>query len=124
MISSYNQKISVDKSNYPTIQEDDLQEKFVRGSGPGGQCVNKTLNAVFLKHLPTGIFIKCHDSRSLEANRKKARELLLNKLDNHYNGEMSIENQKKRIQEKKSLALERKREKRLLMKKAWKESEE
>ncbi|RXG65980.1 hypothetical protein Avbf_15426 [Armadillidium vulgare] len=63
--------------------------------------------------------IKSHPS---EANRKKARELLLNKLDNHYNGEMSIENQK--TNPGKKLALERKREKRLLMKKAWKESEE
>ncbi len=38
----------------PRLEPDDLEEKFVRGSGPGGQAVNTTSNAVFLKHLPTG----------------------------------------------------------------------
>ena len=46
------------------IAEVDLLEKFVRGSGAGGQKINKTSNCVFLKHLPTGVCIKCQIDRS------------------------------------------------------------
>ena len=59
------------------------------------QAVNKTANAVFLKHLPTGLWVKCHQTRSVEQNRKIARQLLTCKLDNHINGENSVENQQK-----------------------------
>ena len=58
------------------IREQDLEEKFVRGSGRGGQKVNKTNNCVFLKHIPTGIAIKCHIDRSREINRFLARRKL------------------------------------------------
>eukprot|EP00088_Acartia_fossae_P036675 TRINITY_DN37884_c0_g1_i1.p1 TRINITY_DN37884_c0_g1~~TRINITY_DN37884_c0_g1_i1.p1 ORF type:complete len:162 (+),score=13.90 TRINITY_DN37884_c0_g1_i1:347-832(+) len=88
----------IDRRKLPKISEDDLEEKFVKGWGPGGQSVNKTTNAVFLKHLPTGIWIKCHESRSLENNRKLARKLLVEKLDNHLNGEESQENLEKRLE--------------------------
>jgi protein subunit release factor B len=37
-------------SNRPELSEDDLTETFVRGSGPGGQKVNKTSNRVVLVH--------------------------------------------------------------------------
>jgi len=43
---------------YPPLVEDELEESFVRGSGPGGQAVNMTSNCVVLKHLPSGIVIK------------------------------------------------------------------
>ena len=43
---------------YPPLLEEELDERFVRGSGPGGQSVNKTSNCVCLKHIPTGIFVK------------------------------------------------------------------
>ncbi|MFN4872430.1 MAG: peptide chain release factor family protein, partial [Akkermansiaceae bacterium] len=55
------------------IVPDDLLEKFVRGSGAGGQKINKTSNCVFLKHLPSGIAIKCQMDRSREMNRFLAR---------------------------------------------------
>ena len=90
-------KSSIDKSLYPVLKPEDLEEKFTLGSGPGGQAVNKTANAVFLKHLPTGLWVKCHQTRSIESNRKIARNLLTRKLDNHLNGENSIENQQKEI---------------------------
>lgn len=48
-------KTTLDYSRVPQIIESELQEQFVRGSGPGGQAVNKTANCVVLKHLPTGI---------------------------------------------------------------------
>ena len=73
-----------------------------------GQAVNKTANAVFLKHLPTGLCVKCHQTRSVDINRKIAKQLLVVKLDNLVNGENSIENQKKVIDK---IKFERKKEK-------------
>ncbi|MEG0143796.1 MAG: peptide chain release factor-like protein [Akkermansia sp.] len=58
------------------IQESDLDEQFVRGSGHGGQKVNKTNNCVFIKHIPSGISVKCHIERSREINRFLARREL------------------------------------------------
>ena len=96
------------KPQLPLLKPEDLEEKFTLGSGPGGQAVNRTANAVFLKHLPTGLWVKCHQTRSIEKNRKIARELLATRLDNHINGENSIENQQKLIDKVK---LEKRKEK-------------
>lgn len=90
---SVNKKL--DRSRVPKLNESDLEEKFVSGWGPGGQCVNKSVNCCQLKHIPTGIVVKVHQQRSLEKNRRLAREILTLKLDNLYNGEMSVENQKR-----------------------------
>lgn len=59
----------------------DLLEKFVRGSGHGGQKINKTSSCVYLKHLPTGTEIKCQQSRSREVNRFLARHELCDRLE-------------------------------------------
>merc|ERR1719433_505578 len=102
-------KSSLDRSQVPVVlKPEDLEEKVTLGSGPGGQAVNKTSNAVFLKHRPTGVWVKCHQTRSLEKNRNIARKLLLVKLDNFLNGEKSLENQQKAIDK---LNFERKKEK-------------
>jgi RF-1 domain len=37
------------------LAEEDLRENFIRGSGKGGQNVNRRANAVQLTHIPTGI---------------------------------------------------------------------
>ncbi len=63
------------------IVEADLVEKFVRGSGAGGQKINKTSNCVFLKHVPTGVAIKCQMDRSREMNRFLARRELCDQFD-------------------------------------------
>ena len=63
------------------IQEGDLIEKFILGSGPGGQKVNKTASTVYLKHIPTGIEIKCSQDRSQDTNRFLARRALCEKLE-------------------------------------------
>ncbi|XP_067293695.1 mitochondrial translation release factor in rescue [Pseudorasbora parva] len=73
----------------PVVHEEDLEEQFVRGSGPGGQATNKTSNCVVLKHIPTGIVVKCHQTRSVDLNRKRAREILREKLEVAYKGEES-----------------------------------
>lgn len=59
------------------LHESDIEEKFIRGSGKGGQKVNKTSSTVYLKHLPTGIEIKCGEERERETNRFLARRYLL-----------------------------------------------
>lgn len=59
----------------------DLVEKFVRGSGAGGQKINKTSSCVFLKHLPSGVCIKCQLDRSREMNRYLARRELCEQLE-------------------------------------------
>ncbi|MDI1472022.1 MAG: peptide chain release factor-like protein [Thermodesulfovibrio sp.] len=62
------------------IKESDIEEKFIRCSGHGGQKVNKTSSGVFLRHIPTGIEIKYTKERSLGLNRFFARRLLVDKI--------------------------------------------
>jgi peptide chain release factor len=60
------------------VSESDVEERFVRGSGPGGQKINKTSSTVWLLHLPTGVEVRCQAERSQAANREQAwRELCL-----------------------------------------------
>lgn len=61
-----------------------LIEKFIQGSGAGGQKINKTSSCVYLKHLPTGIEVKCQGERSREINRQSAREELCRKIQALY----------------------------------------
>ncbi|KAG2020782.1 peptide chain release factor 1 [Coprinopsis cinerea AmutBmut pab1-1] len=78
----------------PELKEEDLEESFVRGSGPGGQSINKTENNVQLLHKPTGIRVSCQETRSLSQNRKIARKRLLEKLDKLANPGLSKEEMK------------------------------
>lgn len=79
--------ISQDKWNKLTawmlkleINEPDLVEKFIIGSGKGGQKLHKTASTVYLKHLPSGVEVKCQESRFREDNRYFARQRLCEKL--------------------------------------------
>ena len=58
------------------ILEEDLEERFILGSGSGGQKINKTSSCVYLKHLPSGHEVSCQESRSREKNREFARTRL------------------------------------------------
>jgi protein subunit release factor B len=75
------------------ITEANLLEKFVRGSGAGGQKINKTSSCVFLKHLPTGVCIKCQLDRSRELNRFLARRELCEQLESIRDGKSSAKTQ-------------------------------
>jgi protein subunit release factor B len=75
----------------PELKEEDITETFIRGSGPGGQKINKTSNRVLLIHKPTNLRVECQDTRSLQQNRKLARKRLRLKLDEHLNGSQSLE---------------------------------
>lgn len=58
------------------IFAEDLEERFVLGSGSGGQKINKTSSCVYLKHLPSGFEVTCQETRSRDKNRLLARERL------------------------------------------------
>ena len=59
-----------------SVYEDDLEESFILGGGPGGQKTNKTSSVVRLSHEPSGVAVKVGESRSREDNRWLARRLL------------------------------------------------
>jgi len=63
------------------ICEADLVEKFVHGSGPGGQKINKTASCVYLRHIPSGIEVHCQESRSRDRNREIARERICDRIE-------------------------------------------
>ncbi|OAA40334.1 peptidyl-tRNA hydrolase domain protein [Metarhizium rileyi] len=69
--------------------DSEIEESFLKGSGPGGQKINKTNSAVQLKHIPTGIVVKSQATRSRSQNRTHARELLAQKVDDLLHGEQS-----------------------------------
>ncbi|KAL8678189.1 MAG: hypothetical protein Q9186_005443 [Xanthomendoza sp. 1 TL-2023] len=71
------------------IKEDDIEESFLKGSGPGGQKINKTSSAVQLKHIPTGMVVKSQATRSRSQNRSIARRLLADKLEDAEKGSAS-----------------------------------
>jgi protein subunit release factor B len=71
------------------IREEDLIEKFIHGSGSGGQKINKTSSCVYLKHEPTGQEVKCQRERSRELNRYLARKELCDRIDQIQNGAIS-----------------------------------
>ena len=76
------------------VLEDDLVEKFVLGSGKGGQKVNKTNSCVYLRHVPSGFELKCQRSRSRALNRHWAREELCERIAEKTEGERSARQQK------------------------------
>ena len=71
------------------VEESELVERFILGSGPGGQKVNKTASCVYLKHEPTGIEVKCQATRSRALNRYHARRELCERLAERIEGEKS-----------------------------------
>ncbi len=91
------------------IEEKDLEEHFVRSSGRGGQKVNKTSTCVYLRHLPTGIEVKCMKSRSQSLNRFLARRQLLLKIEHLSHpkaGQAQVEKlRKQKLKKKKRAAL-------------------
>ena len=103
----------------------DIEEKFVRGSGHGGQKVNKTSSAVWLKHIPTGIEVKCQEHREQSKNRISAYKLLIDKIETVKRGKES-EHAKKifKLKKQKIRRSKRAKEKLLALKKHRKEVKE
>lgn len=63
------------------INEEEIEEKFIKGGGPGGQKINKCNSKVQLIHGPTGIVVNSQYLRDQKKNRKRAREILASKLE-------------------------------------------
>jgi protein subunit release factor B len=76
------------------LREQDLEESFVRSTGPGGQHVNKTSTCVVLSHVPTAVTVKVQDSRSQALNRYHARKRLCEVLEARLLGKESPQAQR------------------------------
>lgn len=76
------------------ILEQEVEERFIRSSGKGGQNVNKSSTCVYLKHLPTGIEVKCQQERSQALNRFLAWRILADKVEFLRKGRESAEQQR------------------------------
>lgn len=63
------------------LHEEDIEEAFIRGSGPGGQKINKASICVQIRHIPTGLIIRCQETRSQYSNRWLARRELCEKYE-------------------------------------------
>lgn len=81
MISRDRIRQVVERMSELRIHQDDLEESFIRGSGAGGQKINKTSSTVVLRHIPSGIEVRCQQERSLTQNRFLARMDLCDKLE-------------------------------------------
>ena len=73
------------------VTERDLEERFTRARGPGGQNVNKVSTCVVLRHRPSGIEVRCQRERSQALNRFLARQRLLRRIETERLGRLSAE---------------------------------
>lgn len=106
------------KAHKLKILPEDIEEQFIRGSGHGGQKVNKTASTVRLKHLPTGIEVKCQRHREREKNRMSGYKLLINKIEEIKLGEESEKAKKiHKLRKQKQRRSKRAKEKMLKLKK-------
>lgn len=100
------------------VKDSDLEEKFIRSQGKGGQKVNKSATCVYLKHLPTGLEVKCQRERSQALNRFLARRILVEKLEARILGKETEEQQRiEKIRRQKRKRSKKAREKMLADKK-------
>ena len=76
------------------VEERDLDERFIRSSGPGGQNVNKVSTCVVLRHRPSGLEVRCQQERSQALNRFLARRILVARLETQRLGALSAEAQR------------------------------
>lgn len=111
-VSPEKERVLREKMRRFNIREEDIKEIFVRSQGPGGMNVNKVSTCVCLKHILSGIEVKCQQERSQVLNRYRARVILANKIENKILGKQSEE--RKRIE--KIRRQKRKRSKRAKLK--------
>ena len=117
-VSPLKNKQLKEKMESLNIREEEIEESFIRSSGKGGQHVNKTSTCVYLKHIPTGIEVKCQEERSQALNRYRARVILTNKIEQIVKGKKSEEIQRiEKIRRQKRKRSKRAKEKMLAEKK-------
>ena len=116
-VSSEKEKALIQRMLTLGVSESDIEETFVRSSGPGGQKVNKTSSCVQLLHTPTGLSVKCQRERSQSLNRYLARRLLLDKIERAQKGFAEEEKEKiEKIRRQKRKRSKRAKEKMLATK--------
>jgi len=93
-VSASKEKVLLDRMKKLGVAEKDIEETFVRSSGPGGQKVNKSSSCVFIRHIPTGLSVKYQRERSQALNRFLARRLLLDKIERMQKGLVSREQER------------------------------
>ena len=117
-VTAATEKALAEKMEALNIREEDFEESFIRSSGNGGQHVNKTSTCVYLKHLPTGIEVKCQQERSQSLNRYRARVVLAGKIEQLIKGRESEEIQRiEKLRRQKRKRSKRAKEKMLAEKK-------
>jgi protein subunit release factor B len=80
------------------LREEDLEESFIRGSGAGGQKINKTSSTVVLRHVPSGIEVRCQRERSQSQNRLIARQELCDRLEKVFQtAQLEIQNEREKV---------------------------
>ena len=100
-VSPEKQKALEETLNRLEIRKSEVEEQFVRARGSGGQKVNKTSSAVYLKHLPTGIEVKMQRERSQTLNRFLAWRLLAEKVEALRSGNHEREKEAEKIRKQK-----------------------
>lgn len=93
----------------PKVPVEETTKNYLKGSGPGGQKINKTSSAVQLTHTPTGIVVKCQATRSRTQNESIARRLLAEKVELLEKGSESRVEKKREHVSKKNRSAEKKR---------------
>ena len=86
------------------LTEESLVEKFILGSGKGGQKINKTFSCVYLKHIPSGIEVKCQKERSQTLNRFMARRQICDRIES-----ITLQKESKELAEQAKIRKQKKR---------------
>lgn len=124
-VNPQKQKELDEKMKKLDIREEDIEEKFIRSGGKGGQHRNKTSTCVYLKHIPTGIEVKCEHERSQAVNRFLARRILTDKIETIQLGKLSEEQRRiEKIRQQKRKRSKRAKEKILRIKHLQSEKKE
>ena len=96
------------------LYEEDLEETFILGGGPGGQKTNKTSSVVRLFHPPSGLQVRCGENRSREINRWLARRALAEKILAREQGRKSAEQQEREKKRRQKRRRSRRQKQRML----------
>lgn len=116
-VSAQKEKELIEKMEAIGVREEEIEESFIRSGGKGGQHVNKASTCVYLKHLPTGLEVKCQQERSQALNRYRGRVILLGKIEQLIKGKESEETQRiEKIRRQKRKRSKRAKEKMLVEK--------
>ncbi len=111
-VSEKKEKALLERMRELNVKEGDIEEKFIRSSGPGGQKTNKTSSCVSLHHIPTEITVKYQKERTQSLNRFFARRILLDQIERKQKGFVKEEKERiERIRNRKRRSKKRTKEK-------------